>query len=153
MTPIAPAEEEAWCDTEMGKSKVTRNKLSEEIDGLDAAIEDGKTTIMKLIQKVADLTKEIEDLDAEMPDAIELRTKEKAENKHTIVDAKAAQLAVGQATAVLKDVYGQAARATALIQTSNKEPAIIDTGTEECQALANPNLIQQKSLALDADWR
>merc|ERR1719223_2239390 len=35
----ADAEKEGWCDTEMGKSKVTRNKLSEEIDGLDAAIE------------------------------------------------------------------------------------------------------------------
>ena len=135
----ADAEKEGWCDTEMGKSKVTRNKLSEEIDGLDAAIEDGKATIMKLTQEVADLTKEIEDLDAEMSEATELRTNEKAKNKHTIMDAKAAQRAVGQATAVLKDFYAKAAKATALIQTSKKEPAIIHMGTEEWQALANPN--------------
>jgi uncharacterized coiled-coil DUF342 family protein len=135
----ADAEKEGWCDTEMGKSKVTRNKLSEEIDGLDAAIEDGKATIMKLTQEVADLSKEIEDLDAEMSEATELRTNEKAKNKHTIMDAKAAQRAVGQATAVLKDFYAKAATATALIQTSNKEPAIIHMGTEEWQALANPN--------------
>merc|ERR1711998_687435 len=44
----ADAEKEGWCDTEMGKSKVTRDKLTEEIDGLDAAIVDGKATIMKL---------------------------------------------------------------------------------------------------------
>jgi len=135
----ADAEKEGWCDTEMGKSKVTRNKLSEEIDGLDAAIEDGKATIMKLTQEVADLTKEIEDLDAEMSEATELRTNEKAKNKHTIMDAKAAQRAVGQATAVLKDFYAKAATATALIQTSKTEPAIIHMGTEEWQALANPN--------------
>jgi len=135
----ADAEKEGWCDTEMGKSKVTRNKLSEEIDGLDAAIEDGKATIMKLTQEVADLTKEIEDLDAEMSEATELRTNEKAKNKHTIMDAKAAQRAVGQATAVLKDFYAKAAKATALIQTSKKDPAIIHMGTEEWQALANPN--------------
>jgi len=135
----ADAEKEGWCDTEMGKSKVTRNKLSEEIDGLDAAIEDGKATIMKLTQEVADLSKEIEDLDAEMSEATELRTNEKAKNKHTIMDAKAAQRAVGQATAVLKDFYAKAAKATALIQTSNKDPAIIHMGTEEWQALANPN--------------
>jgi hypothetical protein len=133
------AKKEGWCDTEMGKSKVTRNKLSEEIDGLDAAIEDGKATIMKLTQEVADLSKEIEDLDAEMSEATELRTNEKAKNKHTIMDSKAAQRAVGQATAVLKDFYAKAAKATALIQTSNKDPAIIHMGTEEWQALANPN--------------
>jgi len=135
----ADAEKEGWCDTEMGKSKVTRNKLSEEIDGLDAAIEDGKATVMKLTQEVADLAKEIEDLDAEMSEATELRTNEKAKNKHTIMDAKAAARAVGQATAVLKDFYAKAAKATALIQTSKKEPAIIHMGTEEWQALANPN--------------
>jgi len=135
----ADAEKEGWCDTEMGKSKVTRNKLSEEIDGLDAAIEDGKATIMKLTQEVADLAKDIEDLDAEMSESTQLRTDEKAKNKHTIMDSKAAQRAVGQATAVLKDFYKKAAKATALIQTSNKDPAIIHMGTEEWQALANPN--------------
>merc|ERR1719215_2414898 len=117
----ADAEKEGWCDTEMGKSKVTRNKLSEEIDGLDAAIEDGKSTIMKLTQEVADLTKDIEDLDAEMTESTELRTSEKAKNKHTIMDAKAAQTAVSQATAALMQTKG------------------IKMGTEEWQALANPN--------------
>ena len=32
----------------MGESKVTRNKLTEDIDGLNAAIEDGKSTILSL---------------------------------------------------------------------------------------------------------
>jgi uncharacterized coiled-coil DUF342 family protein len=140
----ADAEKEGWCDTEMGKSKVTRNKLSEEIDGLDAAIEDGKATIMKLTQEVADLTKDIEDLDAEMTESTDLRTSEKAKNKHTIMDAKAAQTAVSQATAVLKDFYAKAAKATALLQQQKNPAALVQTkgikmGTEEWQALANPN--------------
>jgi septal ring factor EnvC (AmiA/AmiB activator) len=140
----ADAEKEGWCDTEMGKSKVTRNKLSEEIDGLDAAIEDGKATIMKLTQEVADLSKDIEDLDAEMTESTELRTSEKAKNKHTIMDAKAAQTAVSQATAVLKDFYAKAAKATALLQQHKAPAALVQTkgikmGTEEWQALANPN--------------
>jgi hypothetical protein len=140
----ADAEKEGWCDTEMGKSKVTRNKLSEEIDGLDAAIEDGKATIMKLTQEVADLAKDIEDLDAEMTESTELRTAEKAKNKHTIMDAKAAQTAVSQATAVLKDFYAKAAKATALLQQKKSPAALVQTkgikmGTEEWQALANPN--------------
>jgi len=139
------AKKEGWCDTEMGKSKVTRNKLSEEIDGLDAAIEDGKATIMKLTQEVADLAKDIEDLYAEMTESTELRTAEKAKNKHTVMDAKAAQTAVSQATAVLKDFYAKAAKATALLQQQKKGPVSlaqtkgIHMGTEEWQALANPN--------------
>jgi len=140
----ADAEKEGWCDTEMGKSKVTRNKLSEEIDGLDAAIEDGKATIMKLTQEMADLSKDIEDLDAEMTESTELRTAEKAKNKHTIMDSKAAQTAVSQATAVLKDFYAKAAKATALLQQKKAPAALVQTkgikmGTEEWQALANPN--------------
>merc|ERR1719214_276553 len=35
----ADAEKEGWCDKELGESKVTRTKLSEDIDGLTAAIE------------------------------------------------------------------------------------------------------------------
>ena len=139
----ADAEKEGWCDTEMGKSKVTRNKLSEEIDGLDAAIEDGRATIMKLTQEVADITKDIEDLDAEMTESTGLRTGEKAKNKHTIMDSKAAQRAVGQATAVLKDFYAKAGQATALLQSKKismiQAPSVIHMGTEEWQALANPN--------------
>jgi len=141
----ADAEKEGWCDTEMGKNKVTRDKLTEEIDGLDAAIEDGKATIMKLTQEVADLSKEIEDLDAEMTEATELRQKEKAKNKHVIMDAKAAQAAVSQATKVLKDFYEKAAQATALVQTKKgPDSSLVQTkgikmGTEEWQALANPN--------------
>jgi len=136
----ADAEKEGWCDTEMGKSKVTRNKLSEEIDGLDAAIEDGKGTIMKLTQELADLADEIEDLDAQMGEATQLRAEEKAKNKATIEDAQGAQHAVAAATAVLKDFYAKAAQATAFVQT---KPSLlskgIKMGTEEWEALANPN--------------
>jgi chromosome segregation ATPase len=140
----ADAEKEGWCDTEMGKNKVTRDKLTEEIDGLDAAIEEGKATIMKLTQEVADLSKEIEDLDAEMTEATELRQKEKAKNKHVIMDAKAAQKAVSQATKVLKDFYEKAAKATALLQTKKAPGSLVQTkgikmGSEEWKSLANPN--------------
>merc|ERR550514_1373488 len=99
---------------------------------------------MKLTQEVADLAKDIEDLDAEMTEATELRTSEKAKNKHTIMDAKAAQTAVSQATAVLKDFYAKAAKATALLQQRKSPSSLVQTkgikmGTEEWQALANPN--------------
>merc|ERR1719223_2448878 len=49
------AQHEGFCDKEIGKSKVTRNKLSEDIDGLNAAVEDGKATIMTLTDEIATL--------------------------------------------------------------------------------------------------
>merc|ERR1719201_1717069 len=51
------AQHEGFCDKEMGKSKVTRNKLSEDIEGLQAACEDSKATIMMLAEEITTLTK------------------------------------------------------------------------------------------------
>jgi len=43
------AKHEGFCDKEMGKSKITRIKLTEDRDGLDAAIEEGKAMIQQLV--------------------------------------------------------------------------------------------------------
>merc|ERR1719482_1202890 len=121
------AQHEGFCDKEIGKSKVTRNKLSEDIDGLNAACEDGKATIMMLAEEIATLTKEVADLDASV---------KKATNKVTVEDAQAAQTAVAAATAVLKKFYEKASLATGLLQTDASRPKM---GTDEWDSLANPN--------------
>jgi len=128
------AQHEGFCDKEIGKSKVTRNKLSEDIDGLQSAVEDGKATIMKLTQEVATLSQEVVDLEASVKEATAIRTKEKATNKVTVEDSEAGQNAVAAATAVLKDFYEKASLATGLIQVTR--PTM---GSDEWDALANPN--------------
>merc|ERR1740123_2458168 len=139
------AKHEGFCDKEMGKSKITRNKLTEDIDGLDAAIEEGKATIQKLADDTATLTKEVEALVKSMTEASELRKNEKETNKITVEDAQAAQKAVAAATAVLKDFYEKAATATALVQAKTPNPRQwglktgVKMGTDEWNALANPN--------------
>jgi len=139
------AKHEGFCDKEMGKSKITRNKLTEDIDGLDAAIEEGKSTIQKLADDTATLMQEVEDLVKSMAEATELRKEEKATNKVTVEDAQAAQKAVAAATAVLKDFYEKAATATALVQAKTPNPRQwglktgVKMGTDEWNALANPN--------------
>merc|ERR1719401_1575105 len=97
------ADHEGFCDTEMGKSKITRNKLTEEIDSLTAACDDGKATILQLTETIKTLSEEVADLDKSMAEASDLRSAEHAKNKETIKDAKDAQKAVAAATAVLKD--------------------------------------------------
>jgi hypothetical protein len=137
----ADATKEGWCDTEMGKSKTTRNKLSEEIDGLQSAIEDGKATVMKLTQEMADLSKDLDEIEVDVGEASDLRDAEKAKNKITIADASAAQKAIAAATAVLKDFYAKAAGATAFVQTkpSSLLAKGIHMGSDEWKSLANPN--------------
>merc|ERR1719393_66593 len=130
------AQHEGFCDKEIGKSKVTRNKLSEDIDALQAAVEDGKATIMMLAEEIATLTKEVADLDASVKEATKIRAEEKATNKVTVEDTQAAQKAVAAATAVLKDFYEKASLATGLLQTDVTRPRM---GSEEWKSLANPN--------------
>merc|ERR1719158_1080852 len=105
----ADAEKEGFCDKELGTNKITRDKLTAEIDELDAAIEQGKATIMKLTEDIAKLTKEVGDVDAAVKEATDLRTEEQAKNTATIKEAKEAQDAVKAATSVLKDFYEKAA--------------------------------------------
>jgi len=131
------AQHEGFCDTEMGKSKVTRNKLNEDIDGLSSEIEALKATIVELSEEIATLSKEIEELQAGMKEATAMRNEEKAKNKATIADAKKAQSAVAAATAVLKEFYEKAKMATALVQQG--KAGGIKMGTDEWDALANPN--------------
>jgi len=128
------AQHEGFCDKEIGKSKVTRNKLSEDIDGLAAAVEDSKATIMMLTEEVATLTKEVADLDASVAEATKIRSEEKATNKVTVADSQAAQSAVAAATAVLKTFYEKASLATGFIQMDRPK-----MGSDEWDQLANPN--------------
>merc|ERR1719409_995090 len=130
------AQHEGFCDKEIGKSKVTRNKLSEDIDSLNAAVEDGKATIMMLAEEIATLSKEVADLDASVAEATKIRNEEKATNKVTVADAQAASAAVAAATAVLKKFYEKASLATGLLQTDASRPTM---GSDEWNALANPN--------------
>jgi len=130
------ASHEGFCDTEIGKSKITRNKLSEDIDALNAAVEEGKSNIMSLTEEVATLSQEVADLDASRVEATNMRKKEKAANKVVVEDSQAAVSAVAAATAVLKKFYEGASQATAMVQTDASRPAM---GTDEWDALANPN--------------
>jgi hypothetical protein len=138
----------------MGKSKITRTRLTEEIDALDAAIEDGKATITALAESTKTLSAEVADLEKAMTEATALRKSEKATNEQTVEDAKAAQKAVEAATAVLKDFYDKALSATALLQGKHAAgmrqrsatlakgyglKKLIKMGSEEWVALANPN--------------
>merc|ERR1719236_18804 len=116
----ADTEHKGWCDTELTTNKQTRDSKTEDVNSLNAEIEDLTSEIAQLTQRIEDLTTAIKELDAQMAEATEDRLAAKAKNEETIQEAKDAQTAVEQATAVLKDFYAKSASATSLAQ----QPAV-----------------------------
>merc|ERR1719387_1877367 len=112
----AETEHKGFCDTELTTNKQTRDKKTAEVNELNSDIEDLTATIAQLTQDIADLTAAVKELDAAMAKETQERNENKAENAQTVKDAKAAQVAVEQAMAVLKDFMAKAADATAFAQ-------------------------------------
>jgi len=135
------ADHKAWCDTEMGTNKHTREAKTEEVNTLHAQIDQLKADITKLAEEIAELSAAIAEIDAAVAKATDVRNKESEKNKETVEDSKEAQTAVSQALTVLKEFYAKAAQGaenmkigydgrTRLIQTGQPEvdaPATFDT--------------------------
>jgi len=109
-------EHKGFCDTELTTNKQTRDKKTADVNELNSDIEDLTATIAQLTQDIADLAAAVKELDAAMAKETEERSENKATNAQTVKDAKAAQVAVDQAMAVLKDFYAKSAEATAFAQ-------------------------------------
>jgi hypothetical protein len=107
------ADHEGFCDTEMGKNKVTRTALTEDIDAVTASLDEAKAEIMELSESNTQLANDIKDINKARTDATAMRTAESKKNEETVEDAEAAIKAVDAATAVLKDFYKKASTATA----------------------------------------
>jgi len=116
----AEAEQKGFCDKELGTNKITRDKLTSEIDELQANIDEGTALIAQLTEDIAKLTAEVADLDTAMKEATEMRETEKAKNAATVKDATEALEAVGAAKKVLEDFYKKAGGATAFVQVSSQ---------------------------------
>jgi hypothetical protein len=124
------AEHKGWCDTELGTNEQIRKEKTDMVESLHAEIDLLDASIAKLTEDLANLASAIEELNAAMLKATEIRQEEKATNTATIKDSIEAQKAVAQALAVLKDFYAKAGEATALVQ----QPEIFDSAYKGNQA-------------------
>lgn len=103
------ADKKSYCDAELGKSKLTREKQQSEVEQLTAAIEQKSADSAQAAAKLQDLSSAVTELRKEQKAATEMRRSEEAKNTRTINEAKQAQLAVQKALEVLKNFYGKAA--------------------------------------------
>jgi len=115
------------CDKREAVNKQTRSEKTASTEELQADVDTMQVKVTQLLEELAELNQQVSDLDESVANATAIRKKESAKNAETISDAKAAQTAVAQATAVLAEFYGNAAQATALVQAESEQPAIFDS--------------------------
>lgn len=109
------ADHKAFCDEELAKSKVTREKLGSKIARVHAQAQEKAAEIMEMAKEIEALAQEQAALQQTLKEATEVRHEEKEENLATIKDAEAGKRAVGQAIVVLKEFY---AAQLALLQSA-----------------------------------
>merc|ERR1719191_455187 len=118
----AESEHKGWCDTELSTNEQTRKEKTEAIETLHAEIDGLSAAIAKLSEEITHLTTSVQELDAAVAKATEVRQTEKTKNTETIKDAQDAQTAVNQALTVLKEFYDKAGEATSFVQ----QPKVFD---------------------------
>jgi len=101
------ATHKAWCDDELKKNKLKREKKGAKVDQLTASITQMAGQIQTMAADIATLAKEQAELSKAMAEAISIRQKEHDENVGTISDSQAAQEAVQQALVILREFYSK----------------------------------------------
>jgi hypothetical protein len=149
------AEHKGFCDTELTTNKQTRDFKTEEATKLKADIEKLTADIAQGAIDISELGSAIAEIDAAVAKATEERNAEKEKNQATIADAKAGQVAVAEATKVLKEFYDKAATATALVQAGQSPmPETFDepyTGMAGGGVLGMLEVCQSDFARLEAD--
>jgi len=102
------ADHKGYCDTELATNKQTREIKQSEVEELSASVDKNTAASNQLAQEIAELSDAVAALRQEQAQATKNRAEEKATNAETVADAKEAQVAVEQATKVLKEFYAKA---------------------------------------------
>jgi len=102
------AEHKAFCDTEMGTNKMTRDTKTALVAELQSNIEQLTADVNELAQQIVQTQQAISEVDAAVTKATMERQAEKEKNQETIEDGKTAQAATQRALQVLKEYYEKA---------------------------------------------
>jgi len=109
-----------WCASELSTNEHTRIQKSEQAELLLSSITELQSEILVIKKDILVKEHELNQTASALVEATDLRMNISAENNATIVDAQAAQRAVAQAIAVLKEFYG----------TASQDPTGSSEGTE-----------------------
>merc|ERR1719421_2713296 len=109
------AEHKAYCDKEMGETKVKKEDMTDEVDDLQVKIDKATSKIAKLKQDINTLSQELAKIAEEQQTADKIRAEEKAAWDSASADFSSGLEGVGMALQVLRDYYAE--KEESLLQT------------------------------------
>jgi len=95
----------AWCDKEVEKTDNAISDKNDKIGELTTKINEAQGRMQTLTQDIATASQKVTELEAHMEEATEIRNIGKEENHLAVKDAEAAQKAMTEALAVIKEFY------------------------------------------------
>merc|ERR1719456_939851 len=101
------AEHKAYCDKEMGETKIKKEDKTEDVEDLNTSIDQATSKIAKLSEDIGTLQGELGQIAAAQKEATELRTKEKDAWALAKKDYEGGLEGVGMALQVLRDYYAE----------------------------------------------
>jgi chromosome segregation ATPase len=113
------AEHKAYCDKEMGETKIKMEDKTDDVDDLNTSIDQATSKIAKLSEDIATLQNELAQIAAAQKEATELREKEKEAWAMAKKDYEGGLEGVGMALQVLRDYYAE--KEDSLLQESKHE--------------------------------
>jgi len=117
----AEADEKAYCDEEMSKTKAKKSELDDETDGLKAKIDEAASASAQLKEEVKDLQSQLAELHKSQATIGTARADGHAAFLIAKADLAEGLSGVRQAIKVLRDYYGGQAEETALVQDGGSE--------------------------------
>merc|ERR1719247_273793 len=112
------AEHKAYCDKEMGETKVKKEDKTDEVTDLQVKIDKATSKIAKLKQEINTLMEELAKIAEEQQTADKIREEEKAAWTSAEADFSSGLEGVGMALQVLRDYYAE------------KEESLLQTGAQ-----------------------
>lgn len=130
------ANQKGWCDKAQGDARQKRTYAAESIAELNSEVAGLEATRNKLVEELGVVGQEIQDLEAKMDEATEMREDEQAQNAVTITESQAGLDATNMAIDILDKFYKTAGKAEVDLSLAQKGPLddMPDTGFDAGEA-------------------
>merc|ERR1719263_1171609 len=111
-----------WCDIELEKTNSSLKEKKDDLELLGKEIDEAKAKIATLSEEIAEAQEMVASIDAHVAEAKEIRVVGMTENKDAIREAESAQVAIGQAIAVLEDFYKESGKIPSSLLQRRRDP-------------------------------